>query len=275
MKLKRKTIENLKALFFSFALTVGIYVALEELHVNQSLNRFILFTGLIFFIYIGESILNWKESKNRVELNLNFNDDVNELSQFFYKIILPIALYLSVVGFGYFNIKSSSLILLLVAIFITFFVLFINIRLFFESKTRLESKTHYVYDLIKFIIFFCITNILSNISNNLPANLLIYTFTIAIVTFTLISLMLWRFDKFHLYSLVYGLIVSIFCGIVFFLYHKDRIVNSLQISLGLFFVFYLTSAIVHHSILKTLSKGVLLEYFLVITIVIAITYGIA
>lgn len=266
---------NFKSLFYSLSLTFGIYIALQEIHELKNTYRFILFSALVFFIYLAEVYSNWISKKRKVELNLDFNDEVNELSHLFHKIVLPVGLYCSLVGFGYYNIQSSSLLMLLGVVFITFFILFINIRAFFEAKTRVEDKTHYVYDLIKFLIFFSLVNVFSNASNNFPTNVAIYAMGVMITTFTLLALMLWRFDKFHLYSAIYGLIVSTFIGIIFFLYHADRVVNSLQISLGLFFVFYLTSAVIHHLIMKTFTKGVLLEYFLVILIVIAITYGIA
>ncbi len=266
---------NFKSLFYSLSLTFGIYIALQEIHELKNTYRFILFSALVFFIYLAEVYSNWISKKRKVELNLDFNDEVNELSHLFHKIVLPAGLYCSLVGFGYYNIQSSSLLMLLGVVFITFFILFINIRAFFEAKTRVEDKTHYVYDLIKFLIFFSLVNVFSNASNNFPTNVAIYAMGVMITTFTLLALMLWRFDKFHLYSAIYGLIVSTFIGIIFLLYHADRVVNSLQISLGLFFVFYLTSAVIHHLIMKTFTKGVLLEYFLVILIVIAITYGIA
>jgi len=267
--------KNLKPVFYSLSLTLGIYIALQEIHENQNVNRFILFTLLIFFIYLAELYSNWKSNQTKIELNMNFDDEVNELSQLFHKIVLPAALYFSIIGFGFYNIRSTYLIGVLFIVFVTFYILFINIRAFFDAKNKLEDKTHYVYDLIKFIIFFCLIDVFSNASNNFPINLALYALCTVVVTFTLITLMLWRFDKVHLYSLVYGVIVSLFIGIMFLLYHADGVVNSLQISLGLFFVFYLTSAVIHHLIMKTFTKGVLLEYFLVIIIVIAITYGIA
>lgn len=275
MSIIKRIKNNLKPVFYSLSLTLGIYIALQEIHENKNVYRFILFSLLVFFIYVAELYSNWKSSKTKIELNLDFDDEINELSQLFHKIVLPIALYLSIIGFGFYNLKSSSIIFVLAAVFVTFYILFLNIRAFFRAQNKLEDKTHYVYDLIKFIIFFCLVDVFSNASNNFPANVSLYAACTVIVAFTLIVLMLWRFDKIHLYSLVYGTIVSLFIGIVFLLYHADRVVNSLQISLGLFFVFYLTSAIIHHLIMKTFTKGVLFEYFLVITIVIAITYGIA
>jgi len=267
--------KNIKPVFYSLSLTLGIYVALQEIHENKNVYRFILFSLLIFFIYLAELYSNWKSEKTKIELNMNFNDDVNELSQVFHKIVLPIALYVAVIGFGFYNIRSSSILVVLGAVFVTFYLLFLNIRAFFEAKNKLEDKTHYVYDLIKFIIFFCIVNVFSNAANNFPANLTLYAICVIITSFTLIALMLWRFDKIHMSSLVYATIVSLSIGIVFMVYHGGRVVNSLQISLGLFFVFYLASAIIHHIIMKTFTKGVLFEYLLVITIVLAITYGIA
>lgn len=267
--------KNIKPIFYSLSLTLGIFIALQEIHENKNVYRFILFSLLIFFIYLAELYSNWKSHHTKVELNMDFGDEVNELSQLFHKIVLPIALYFSIISFGYYNIRSSYLVAVLIVVFITFYILFVNIRAFFDAKTKLEDKTHYVYDLIKFIIFFCLIDTFSNASNNFPINLPLYAVCVVVTAFTLIALMLWRFDKVRLYTLVYGVIVSLFIGIIFLIYHADRVVNSLQISLGLFFVFYLTSAVIHHLIMKTFTKGVLLEYILVICIVVGVTYGIS
>lgn len=267
--------KNIRSIFYSLSLTLGTFIALQEIHENKNMFRFIVFSLLVFFIYLVELYTNWKSHKTRIELNLNFDDEINELSQLFHKIILPIALYLSVIGFGFYNIRSTSILILLSVVFVTFFILFINIRAFFEAKNRIEDKTHYVYDLIKFVIFFSLANVFSNASNNFPVNLSLYGLCITVTTFTLLILMLWRFDRVKLTSVIYGIIISLFMGIGFLLFHAERVVNSLQISLSLFFVFYLASAVIHHLVMKTLTKGVLFEYLLVILIVIAITYGIA
>lgn len=275
MFLSKLTKKYFRTFFYSLSVTLGIYIALQELHQNQSINRFILFSLLVLFIYVVEIFSHWRTKSSKVEINLDFDDEINELSHLFHKLILPIGLYFSIVGFGFYNLRSSSLIFLLIAVFVTFFILFVNIRAFFDHKLRAQDKTHYVYDLIKFLIFFCLADVFSNAANNFTDNLVLYAASMIAVTFSLIVLMLWRYDKVHLYSLVYGSIASVFIGIIFFLYHIDRVVNSLQISLGLFFIFYLTSAIIHHLVMKTFSRGVLTEYVLVILIVIAVTYGIA
>ncbi len=275
MSILNKFKRNLRPIFYALSLTLGIYIALQEIHENKDYYRFILFSFLIFFIYLAELYSNWKSNKTKIELNMDFGDEVNELSQTFHKILMPVGLYLSIVGFGFYNIRSSSLVIVLSLVFVTFFILFLNIRAFFEAKTKIEDKTHYVYDLIKFIIFFCLVNVFSNASNNFPVNLSLYAVCVVAITLVLLMLMLWRLEKLHLYSILYGAIVSLFIGIVFLLYHADRVVNSLQISLGLFFVFYLTSAVIHHILMKTFTKGVFFEYWLIITIVIGVTYGIA
>ncbi len=275
MSLIKKISNNLKPAFYSLSLTLGIFIALQEIHENKNYTRFIIFSLLILFIYLAELYSHWKSKKTKIELNMDFGDEVNELSQTFHKIIMPAGLYLSIIGFGFYNIRSSSIFIVLCIVFITFFILFLNIRAFFEAKTRVEDKTHYVYDLIKFIIFYCLIDVFSNASNNFPANISLYAVCVVGVTLTLITLMLWRLEKVYLYSLLYGFIVSLFMGIVFLLYHAERVVNSLQISLGLLVVFYLTSAVIHHLLMKTFTKGVLFEYLLIIAIVIGITYGIA
>jgi len=87
--------------------------------------------------------------------------------------------------------------------------------------------------------------------------------------------MLWRHNTFSSRAGTFAVIASFTIGIFFFILHVNKVVNSLEISLIILFLFYLTTAIIHHSIMKTLTKGVLLEYIIVILLVLAITYGVS
>lgn len=267
--------DNLKSLFYAFSITAGIYVALTELHENNNMNGFILFSTALFVIYMAEIFIHWINKSSKVEINLNIHDEVNELSHLFHKIILPIALYIALVGFGFYNIKAASLKFLMIGVFIIFFILFINIRAFFENKLTLEHKTHYIYDIIKFFIFFCAINVFSNSANNYPSFLLAYSLASGVLCFVIIVLMLWRYKHFQQNSTILSVIPSILIGVIFYFYQMGRVVNSLQVGLGVFFVFYLSTALIHHKVTNTLSRDVLIEYLLVILLVLAITYGIS
>jgi len=268
-------LNDITAIIYSFAVTGGMYTALVELHNNSNVSLFVIFSILVFTIYLVELLINWVSKSSKVEINFDLEDDVNELNHLFHKILLPITFYITLIGFGYYNITNHSLIIMLIIIFITFFILFVNIRAFFQHKLTLEHKTHYIYDIIKFLIFFNSINIISNLIHNRPDLIVIYSVLTLIISFFILLLMLWRYKHLHLKSLVLSLIGSIFIAIIFFLLHKDRIINSLQISLAILFTFYLAAAIIYHVLVKTLTRGVLIEYLIVIILVLTITYGIS
>ncbi len=272
---RKSFLHNLRSLFYAFSMTVGIFVAQQELHQNKNMAGFIIFSIALFLIYIAEIISHWYYKNSKVQINLNINDDVNEVSHFFHKIMLPILLFISFIGFAYYNFEDSSLLIVLGFIFIAFFILFINIRAFFEHKLSIENKTHYIYDIIKFLIFFSTINFISNTVRNEPHYILIYSLLAGALTFMLFILMLIRTKGFRLDYLFYAAIASAFIGLIFFLFHNGREVNALQAALGLLSVFYLSAALIHHRIMKTLTRDVMFEYLIVILLVLVITYGIA
>jgi hypothetical protein len=272
---RKSFFHNLRSLFYAFSVTSGIYVALQELHQNKNITGFIIFSIALFMIYIAEIISNWYNKSSRVELNMDLNDKTNEFLHIFHKIILPILLYISLIGFGFYNFKDSSFIILLIAVFLIFFILFVNIRAFFEHKLSAEHKTHYIYDIIIFLIFFTTINFISNTTRNQPELTLVYSITAGALSFMLISMMLLRSKGIKPIYLSYNLGASLFIFIIFFLLHFDRVVNALQVALGLLFVFYLSAALIHHRLMKTLTRDVFIEYLIVILLVLTITYGIS
>lgn len=276
LRINKKTfLHQLRSFFYAFSVTAAMYIAIKELHSNSNPSGFIVFTLALFGIYLIEIFSHWRTKSTKVQINFDIHDEINEFSHFFHKIVLPIIFYISLVAFGYYNIKSRSIIILLFFVFITFFVLFINIRAFFEHKLTVEHKTNYVYDIIKFLIFFAGVDSLSNLANFYQTQLIPISIGVFALSFTLLFLMLWRYKKLRQMSAFFSFVASFLIAAIFFISQTGRIVNALQISLSLIFIFYLSAAIIHHKLMRTLTRSVLVEYFVVMLLVLAITYGIS
>lgn len=224
-------------------------------------------------IIVSDLFINYVRRNRKIELNLNINDKVNELLLFINNFVLPISLFIGYIGFIHYNIVNYINLPLIIINIVVFTILFTNIRAFFLYEKTAESKTHFVYDIIKFLIFFYITNILSHLSLYYDI-VLPYAIALLVITFSLILLMMWKLNKVHIASLVLAIGGSIFITIFFVVVQRFLFTNSLQISLALLFIFYITTAIIHHVILKTLRRSVLLEYFAVMLVVLAVLYGI-
>jgi len=258
---------------YSLAVTLGIYNAIFDLDNLKDTKQFIILSLIIFLIYTIEVFVNFKITKSEFDLKFNFSKGIGNLTSLVNKILIPILLFLSLVGFGFYNIYSSVWIGVLVIIFFIFFVLFINLRSSLNNNLNVEHKTHYIYDIAKFLIFFCTVDTLSNISNN-NGSTFILSIILLVITMIIFLLMFMRNNILVFESFIYLTITSIIISISFFLLHYIKYVNSLRTSIFLLFIFYLAAGIIHHKIMKSLTRSVVLEYITVILLVLAVSYGI-
>lgn len=261
-------------LIYALGITVAIYISIEELHKFNNNDRFFLFSGFVVFILLIENLLALIRRKREVEINLNMNDDFNELWHLFYKFLLPILYYISIVAFGFYNLYSTNILIIIALTFLTFLLLFINTKAFFQNIKQVESRTHYVYDLIKFLIFFTSTNFIVNLQDGSREVLIISFFGMLVVVFSLVMLIVWRLNKIHLVATIFSVLVSIFISLTFLILILANLFNPIQISLGLFFAFYLAVAIIQHALLNTLTKSVIFEYIVILLAVFAVIFGI-
>lgn len=267
--------ERLYSVLYALAITVGIYIAVVELHFFKNTENFYIFTTFVAFIYLVELLTSYLKKSRKIQFNLNIHDDINELSELFHKILLPIFLYLSIVGFANYNLNEGLLLLVLLVTFISFFTLIHNTKMFLSRKTEEEHKTHYVYDVIKFLIFFLLTNTLVNFYRSSLFNPILLSLLLSFLSFSVITLMLWRIKQFFRKSAIYSIITSGLLGLIFYGLILNSNFNPLQISGLLILIFYISTAIIHHKTMNTLSRSVVLEYFSVVLMLAVIIYGIA
>lgn len=257
---------------YSTGITLAIYAAIQELHKFNNNSQFYLFSAAILVIIISEIIINYIARSKTVVLNMDFNDEINEISHLFNKVILPIALYIFLIGFGYYNLSSNILGIILIFTFVLFFILFVNIRSFFQDSLDLESKTHFVYDFFKFIIFFLGVDVIINFSEGNATK--IFGGVLAL-SLTLHLLLLIRqkfvFAKHYIFGIIGSIIIAEGTSILV----SFNKYNQLQISLCIIFFFYLSLAIIQHAVNRTLNRSVLIEYGLVLLIAISILLGVS
>lgn len=272
--LKVYLLNNLSSVFYSVAIVIGIFIATQELYIFGNSSNFLIFSVAIFFIYCVDIFTAYRSKSNRVELNLDINDDINELSQLFHKIILPIGLYLSIIGFSYFNYSNTLFFIVLLITFVIFYILLINTRAFLQHKLTAEHKTHYIYDIIKFLIFFLLINTISNLYRSIDTALLPVAILVLLICWFIFILMLWRIEKLRKKTIFYSGIAAMVLGVFFVILHLYTALNPIQTSLSIFFLFYIFNALIHHKLMGTLTKGVIGEYAIVVGLVLSITYGI-
>ncbi|MEO6728597.1 MAG: hypothetical protein ABIM99_01620 [Candidatus Dojkabacteria bacterium] len=257
---------------YSAGITLAIYAAIQELHKFNNSSQFFVFSAAIITIIISEIIINYIARSKTVVLNMDFSDDINELSHLFNKIILPLGLYISIIGFGYYNLSSNILTIILILTFVLFFVLFVNIRSFFKNSLDLESKTHFVYDFFKFIIFFLGGDVIVNYSQGNVQQVFGGVLALsAILHLLLLIRQKFAFNRHYILAIIGSIIIAESASLLV----AANKYNQLQISLCIIFIFYLSLAIIQHAINRTLTRSVLFEYLLVLLIALSILLGVS
>jgi hypothetical protein len=264
--------ENTINLIYAFTLSIGIYISNHELGAYQNLGNFSLLSFSLLLIYFAELYLNYVRRNKKIQINLDFHDKVNELSLLYHFIFLPVVLYFSLASFYYYNYKESIGVILIILVFFIFFTLFRNIRYFFRNEIKFENSTHYIYDLIKIFIFFCLNNFLANQLYVHPNKKILIFLLSFLLAFILMSLSLWRWNKISRENLIASIVCSIICGLSFILF-SFIFVNAMQISLISVFVFYISIAIIHHLRERNLTRQIMLEYLSIGIVFFAIIWG--
>lgn len=265
---------NLSELFYSFAITVGMYISFTELVINNNSYRFVIFAVISFFIYFSEIIFDYFNKSRRVEFNLNPNDNINEVSEMINKIMLPVILFFSLLGFSYFNIESQTFLLVLMIVYFIYFTLIKNIRYFFKNDKKDEAQTHYVYDLIKLLVVFLISNFLSNLFKLNNEGLIVLSLLFGIVIFLMAALI--RFNdkgKHYRQRLKFAAVYFPSFAAGFYALNYTESFNALKISLVISIVFYIFSAFFYHVSNKNITKTLAAEYILILVIVVSLSYG--
>ncbi len=269
----RLTFKNFWTFFYAFSLTVGIYISLQELHTYNNSSTYLTFSLALLFIFLTEIYITWQTNQLKVAIEISTEVVKYTLVHLVHRVLLPVGLYISLTSYGYYNFTSDSFTVLLVLVFIIFYILFYNIRVYFEHHNKEDHNTHYVYDIIKFLIFYMSLDLYSNLFLTEKISLTVGTILSIVTTYIIVHLMIWRVDKLSKYNSVLTMVASLYVGGVYFILINLEKFNALQIALIASLSFYFLVAIISHRIHHTLSKDVIVEYLLIFVIVFGIMYG--
>ncbi len=259
---------------YSLGVTGSIYISITRLVREGNSSVFVIFSLLALFIFVSEVLIDYVYKNKRVEINFDVNDEVNEASEILNKLLLPLLLFISVFGYTYFNFSGRFVLIIYGIIYFAFLLLFLNIKAFFELDVKTERSTNIVYDLIKFIIFYCFVDTIINMVNAGSISHIVYVILYLALFVILSYLFLIRYVKDfavikrYLWIQVLAAVVSLL--IIFLIGNYSPIL----LSLSSFFVFYSSLAIIHHIVDNTLSKWVLFEYILVLIMALSVLIGI-
>ncbi|BCX14064.1 MAG: hypothetical protein KatS3mg085_596 [Candidatus Dojkabacteria bacterium] len=266
-------LKNIWNLFYAVSLSLGAYIAIESLVKFGDIKNFIGFSLALLGIFILEIYITWQRNVLINNERLDKKLIEYELIHIIHKIFLPILLYLAIVGYGYYNFYLLHMKLILFMSFVTNFLLFVNIKAFFEHKSKIEQSTNFVFDFIKFVIYWALVDVIYNFSLQLEFQKAFITFSVFLLTTIVVELFAIRTSPRHLFSFYYGVGSGVFNAILSLILVSTSELNGFEFSVILTLSFYLIISTLYHFTKKNLSYYIVFEYVLVLASVIAIILG--
>lgn len=263
--------QNKKILLYSLILLVGFYFVVVskesstiEFFVAISINTLMLVI-MIFNI--------WKVSTNKLlQLGLPEVTGYSTISNMLYHFVLPVLALVDFCLLIYFNSFVLFRPILLLLVFITYFLVFVNIRAYFEDKFKLELSTHFIYTFIILISGLSLTNAVLNITNLYSLNILVPFFALVIINIFLILTAFIHYWDYNLKKLVSYLFFSLVLAgltIMIFLQFDSTLRSAFIEGIILYFVL----AIIHHKYEASLTLGIVFEYVIITLLGFVLLYG--
>jgi len=262
-----------QALFYAATIVLGLTVALSELDQGHYGN-FLRYACIGLAVMVIELYLGWSEhTRQQYQTPIPHIDQLSKYSKFLHHGVLPLITYLSLAGFTYFNRQIHLRVVILSSAVLIFTLLFINIRAYYTHTVQIIEATHFIYDIIKLIIFFCACDAVFNIGISFELGAW-GGVGIATISIGLMLLMIVRYNKLELLSLVLIVMLSIAIGaLAYFLLSQNRF-NPTQLSLVTFLTFYISSAALHHEMDHNLDWKIIIEYIAILALAMTLLYGI-
>jgi hypothetical protein len=260
----------LRSIVYSLTVVLGLSIAfnlLDRGHEEDFL-KMVVITSCIFVIEIYTGWLFRRQQIDQLEIPLFGHRLFSELT---HHLLIPLFMFWSISGFGYFNRQPHLRTAILAFAFVVLAIMFANIRAFYENRKKLEQQTHYIYDIAKLLLFFGASDSFFYVTQsvNLPELAALAVAGIGLLLLVMMSIRHERLDK------RIGIQIIILTIILFIvsLISIRMISNPLQLSTTVTLVYYLITATIHHLLNKDFDLGVALEYVLITLLALGFIYG--
>jgi hypothetical protein len=252
---------NWRSFFYSLLLCIG-FILLVGIVENEPIRYFFYGSAILFLVLIIELVGLWYWSTRKlIQLNIPLVDNYDNITQLILHATLPSMLYWSIVAFIYNNINPHLWQIIIFLSWISFFVLFTNIRSYYEDKFKLEQKTHFIYDFIKYLIFFLASFSLIEFTLSKAINFYIIPTGLSLLSIFIVLLNLLRYKQVRTRNVSVALLGSVLIGFVAYL--GMYYLNFYKLQVVIVLLFYILTSIIHHMVKNNLTKDIVVEYILV------------
>lgn len=181
---------------------------------------------------------------------------------FLQHLILPSMLYFSGITFLFFNrIKILDQFSVLI-ISMAFWVLLLNISMNYLKLYRTSKRTRYIFDFVRIIIFYFVTDVLINLVNYYGVSRMFVYVGVGLTVFVLILMMMIVFDQKQLKLFMYNFISSLLIACLTWVIINYVILNIAIIALVVTVGFYLIVVFWHHQLEGTFNWDIMIQYLL-------------
>jgi hypothetical protein len=177
-------------------------------------------------------------------------------------LILPTLLYFSGILFLFFNRVKLLDQVAIIIVCSSFWLLFYNISMTYLKAYRTSSKTKYIFDVIRIIIFYFVTDVLINTVFYYGVSpMLIYT-GVFVLALMLINMSIVIADQLEMRTLLFSVLSAVSVGLVLWFVMSLVLFNIAVLSLVLTVYFYLLVSFWHHKLEGTFNWDVMTQYIL-------------
>lgn len=261
--------------FYALTVVLGLQLALQQL--DQGLyQNFVTIVVVISGIFLIELYSGWvfRGKRSSRFKKMGQAEQAKRVEEFTLHFIIPAGFFYLAAAFIGYNRQVSVRIAFLTGLFFILTLLFVNIRAFYQKQNTLEARTHYIYDVIKILMFFLATNVLFQRwnSGNEVIIPLVASSSFALGLFILSSI---RYRKFETRLAGLTLIGALVLFMLLLIAVSFAPFNPLRISAFAVLFYYIIWAFLHHLMHRSLSKTLALEYLVIAGIALILMLGLA
>lgn len=245
-------------LFFAFEMMVKVY---QEFAPGQ-MSRF-YFTAILFglillgLLFYGLLFIRKRYTDSEVRQIILPLIRIHVLHQ----IILPVLLYIGMVGFIFFYPYDVITHVMIFVISGVYWLLFVNIQAIFNRDFALENFTQGIYNLVKVFVFFLIITVNLELFHYFGSSSFIIGVVTIFVSMLLLVLTLMSYLQTSRTAIIIAGFFSFIIGVFAWFIGSLFFASYFHIGLYLTILYYLLSSLLQHKAEGTLNLSVFIEYF--------------
>ncbi len=177
-------------------------------------------------------------------------------------LILPTLLYFSGILFLFFNRVKLLDQIAIIIVCSSFWLLFYNISMTYLKAYRTSSKTKYIFDVIRIIIFYFVTDVLINTVFYYGVSPMLIYAGVFLLALVLINMSIVIADQLDMRTLLFSILSAVSVSIVLWFVMSLVLFNIAVLSLVLTVYFYLLVSFWHHKLEGTFNWDIMTQYIL-------------